>query len=88
MGVPRDETHTDTWRNTPTLNVTSCHVTLHTFTLQEHHEVLEEVRCLRVSTKRSAEQRDNTEKEDTSPDAAEENKILRRRNTELHNSVG
>ena len=58
------------------------------FNFQEHQDTLEEVRYLRLSAKRSADQRDQPDKEELSTDAAESNRLLRKQNSELKHSVG
>ena len=61
--------------------------------LQEHQETLEEMRYLRLSVKRSADQLDKSDAHsdapsNTSNDTAEDNRQLRKQNSELKHSVG
>ena len=60
---------------------------------QEHQETLEEMRYLRLSVKRSADQLEKSEAHsdvpsDTRSDTAEDNRQLRKQNSELKHSVG
>ena len=55
---------------------------------QEHQETLEEVRYLRASTKRSADQCDAPHKDELCNDVGEDNRVLRKQNSELNHCVG
>ncbi|XP_063692011.1 myosin heavy chain, clone 203-like [Bolinopsis microptera] len=54
---------------------------------QEHQETLEEVRYLRASTKRSADQCDAPHKDELCNDVTEDNRVLCKQNSELKHCV-